>query len=167
MAYDKDQIIQVTNRSRGACGFVSEVSRRKRRWDRPGIVRGIPFAEIEDMVLSTGGYRLFSEFLLVLDEGVREELGLPNDKMSIMSIEDIQKCISGNITTLKAVLESANRTLLNTISSQAIAMKIDSMEKLKLIEQYSGIKMVQISQELAKQAPTSTVEKKMTAIPKK
>lgn len=164
MEYSKDQLIKVTNKSRGSVSYQSDYSKRKRRWDRPGIIRDISFGEIEDQVLSTGGFNLFSNYLLVLDEGVRVELGLPNDKMSTMSIEDITRVLNGNISNLKVVLENGTAPLLNSVAHQATTLKIDSIEKLSLIEKYTGIKMVQIAEEVSKSedtkpAKTSTIKK--------
>ena len=111
----------------------------RRRWDKPGVKKKIAFGEIQEVMSTTGGYNLFLNHLLIKDIEVRKELDLPVDEESMYSDADLGKLLTGTLAKLKEALPNLSPDLQQRIAEKALETKLESVPKLKVIKEITGI----------------------------
>lgn len=133
-------IVEVFNNTSGVVGFRSESNRKKYRWDKPDSRRKVTLGELKDLVYSSGGFELLKECLLIKDIDVRIELGLPIEKEHILDDNDIVQLLkNGTAEDLENVLSKTNSGIREKTSAIAIELEISDLNKLEIIERYTGV----------------------------
>ena len=149
---DRDKRIEVESIGVGSVGYQPDHNPLiRRRWDKPGVKKMVPFEEIQEVMSSTGGYNLFRYHLLIKDPEVRKELDLPiDDKFEMYAEKDIEALLKGTSVKIKETLPDLPRSIQERVAQKAMEMDIDSVPKLKAIKEITGIdvyKMIEDKEE--------------------
>jgi len=145
---DEKQRIQVESIGVGSVGYQPEHNPLIRRvWERPGQKKMIPFEEIQEVMSSTGGYNLFRHHLLIKDIEVRKELDLPVEEHDLYSDKDLETILKSTLPKLKETLPKLSKSLQERIAEKAAEMKIDSVPKIKAIQEITGIDVYKMLEE--------------------
>lgn len=137
---DEKTRVEVESIGVGSVGYQPEHNPLiRRKWDKPGVKKKIPFEEIQEVMSSTGGYNLFRYHLLIKDPEVREALDLPVEAADLMSDKDLEDLLNGSLPNLKKKIDSLSKELQKRLAEKAVEMNIDSVPKIKLIKDVTGI----------------------------
>ena len=135
---------------RGAVGYRVEGTRIKRIWHKPGIIRQIPVEELSELVVSPGGERLLTQHLLIADQTVREELGLPIKETLMMNDEKMKNLLQTSVANLKKVVPEMYPENVKRLAELAVEIEVDSLPKINYLKEKSGIdvyKQIQFKKE--------------------
>lgn len=142
--FTDDTIVEVWNTSSGTVSYVPEMSRVARRWERQGCSKKIKFGELVDIIGTNGGYVLFKENILYIkDKEIREKLGLPKLDKYAMNINQIKELlINKSADELEEVVQNCSDDMLDTITVTAIKEEVPDLNKVKILEDYTGIDVI-------------------------
>ncbi len=147
MELQDNMLVEVINNGTGSVSYRSELSRMKRRWDKPGAMKKIPLEELRELVSSSGGYELLESVLLIKNIDVREELGLPIDESYLIDEKEIKTLLKKSVNTLETTLENTTQAIKDKIAQEAINSKLSDLDKLELISEHSGLDVLTAIQE--------------------
>ena len=153
--FTNDMMIEVINTSSGSVGYTPEMSTVSKKWERQGTVKKVKLGELRDVIGTVGGYVLFSEnLLLIKDADVREELGLPELDEYTLTDREIKDLLNNkSVDDLEEVVQNCTDDMLDTITNTAINEEVSDLNKLQLIEDYTGINVVEAIKEHQEEAP--------------
>ncbi len=131
--------VAVQSIGRGSVSFKSEISRLRRHWHKPGITKMVPINELFDLLTSEGGEVLLTQYLLIKDIKVREELGLSVAEEHMMSDQEMKELLEKGITILRETVPNMYPETVKRLAQIAVEMKIDNMTKLNYLKEKSGL----------------------------
>lgn len=157
-----DTMVEVINTSSGSVGYVPEMSTVSKKWERQGTVKKVKLGELRDVIGTVGGYVLFSEnLLLIRDESIREELGLPElDRYTFTEKEVKELLQSKSLDELEDVVQNCTDDMLDTITTTAIKEEVSDLNKLRMIEDYTGVNVVEAIKSHQEENPTVKTTKR-------
>lgn len=160
--FTNDMMIEVINTSSGSVGYIPDMSTVSRKWERQGTVKKVKLGELRDVIGTVGGYVLFSEnLLLIRDEEVREELGLPELDEYTFTEKEIKDLLKNkSIDELEEVVQNCTDDMLDTITSTAIQEEVSDLNKLRIIEDYTGVNVVEAIKTHQEENPTAKTTKR-------
>ncbi len=120
----------------------------KRRWDRPGIKKSVPFGEIQEVMSSTGGEILFTYHLLIKDPEVRAELDLPMEEQYLYSDADLEVLIKGPLPKLKEILPTLPKESQQRLAEKAATIGIESVPKITAIKEVTGLDVYKMVEQI-------------------
>jgi hypothetical protein len=142
---DEKTRIDVENVGRGSVSYRPETNPAlRRRWEKPGIIKKIPFGEIQEMLTTTGGRNLFTGMLLIKDLKAREELDLSVAEEALTTDADLGKLLVGNPTKLKETMPKLHPELQKRLAEKAVEVKLDNITKINIIKEQTGIDVYQL-----------------------
>jgi hypothetical protein len=140
-------VVEVFNNSTGSVSYYSELARTTRKWDKPDTKKKIALEELRELVSTSGGYELLENFLLIKDMDVREDLGLPIEKEFMLDDKDIKALLKKPLTAIEDTLENTSDSIKDKIAQIAIETKLNDLEKLDVIKEYTGVNVLSAIQE--------------------
>lgn len=157
-------MVEVINTSSGSVGYVPEMSTVSKKWERQGATKKVKLGELRDVVGTAGGYVLFEEnILLIRDPEVREELGLPELDDYVLTDKEIKKLLKEkSLDDLEEVVQNCTDDMLDTITNTAINEEISDLNKLQLIEDYTGVDVVEAIKEHQEESPKAQTTKRVS-----
>src|SRR5690625_3693526 len=96
--------VKVFNNTTGRVSFIA--GDKKYKWDKPDVPRNVPLGHLRELMFSRGGEILLHECLLIKENDIREDLGLPFEKEHILGKQEIVELLkNGSLDELQEVLE--------------------------------------------------------------
>lgn len=141
-----DLKVEVWNNSMGRVSFI--LDEKKYLWDKSGGKKIVALEVLKELVNITGGYTLLNEELLIKDTSIREELGLPVSQGQMLDGKGITELLSKSSGEIEAVLSDSNSAVLEKVAAEAIKLKISDLDKMDVIEKYSGVDVLTAVKEL-------------------
>jgi len=153
---NNNTLVIVENIGRGSAGYnLNNGSFNIRRdWGMPGVKMEIPFSELKIALTELGIRRQFEEYntelkryevseLLIKDSKVREELQLVKlDKYCLDNDGIIEAIESTNLTVFEDIVKNCSDSVLDSMISKIMKIDKPDMNKAKILESYSGQKVV-------------------------
>lgn len=165
---DDNKIILVVNKSHGSVSYdLPELHGLHRRFEY-GETKKLPFNELRMLSYSTGGLNLLQEYLTIMDEEVVEELLGQVEPEYYYSRKEIEELLKfGTLDQLEDCLNFAPKGILDMVKGIAMELKINAVDKRKMISDKFGINLdraieLQIEQE-AENEPVKPVVRKAAA----
>lgn len=157
-----ETMVEVINTSSGSAGYIPEMSTVSKKWERQGAIKKVKLGELRDVIGTTGGYVLFSEnILLIKDEAIREELGLPELDEYVLTDKEIKDLLNTkSADDLEDVVQNCSEDMLDTITMTAIKEEVSDLNKIKVIEDYTGVDVVDAIKELREENPKAQTSKR-------
>lgn len=140
-------MVAVYSNTNGTVFYHTELNRTKRVWNKIGSSKNISLEELRELVGSAGGYELLIGDLLIKDNDVREELGLPVEKSYVLDEAGIRSLLAGSLDELQSVLNDTTDTIKENIARIAITDKLADLNKLEAIKDASGVDVLLAIQE--------------------
>lgn len=147
MSLKEDMLVEVVNNGTGSVSYFSELSRMKRRWDKPNSKKKIKLEELRELVSSSGGYELLTSSLLIKNPDVRIELGLPVDEEYLLDDKQIKELLKKAASTIRETLENAPESIREKTATIAIETELSNLDKIEAINELSGIDVLTAIQE--------------------
>lgn len=146
-------LVEVINTSTGSVSYKPEMSNIARKWERQNAVKKVELGELKDLVTTTGGYTLLAEdILLIKDNTIREILGLEELSAYAKTGAEIKDMLlTCSKATLVDFVENCTQDMLDAVVKTAIDIKLSDLNKLQVIELYSGVKVVDCIKEEAEE----------------
>jgi len=142
--------VEVESIGRGSVGYQPMTNPMiKRKWSKPGVKKMIPLEEIKEVMSTSGGEVLFKNHLLIKDIEVRRELDLPIEEARMMGEKELEDLLKGNPAKMKSVLPDLSKESQKRLAQKAAEMKVDNMNKLQMIKEYSGIDVYKLMEAAA------------------
>ncbi|MEK4008340.1 hypothetical protein [Paenibacillus sp. FSL H3-0333] len=142
--------VDVWNNSMGRVSFV--LDDKKYLWDKVGAKKSVDLEVLKELVNITGGYTLLNEELLIKESAIREELGLPVSPGQVLDAKGITELLTKSSVEIEAVLSDSNSAILEKVAAEAIKQKISDLDKMDVIEKYSGVDVLSAIKELKEDA---------------
>lgn len=161
----QDSLIEVYNTSSGSVGYTPEMSTVAKKWERQGVMKKVKLGEIRDVVSTSGGYTIFEEnILLIKDATAREELGLSPLDGYTLTLPEIKELLSaGSLEKLTDIVQCCTQDMLDTIVDTAINTRLADLNKIRVIEEYTGVDLVGAIKEKHEEQPKEVSTAKVTA----
>lgn len=147
--------VNVFNVSTGSVSFKLESGARI-RWDKPDISKEIDFKDLQALVNADGGHDLLTTTLLVKDENVRQELGLPTGEYAVIDSAKALQFVKGDVLKLEDLLIHCTDGIKQLIAKVASENKIDNLSTIKVIKEYTGQDLVEIYKRLSEEKEINT-----------
>ena len=126
--------VKVWNRSSGSIFYKIDSLRITRDWPKSGDVLEIPLSELKELQYTPGGMKLMEKYMLIKDQDVCRELGLPEDPEYFYDEKDILELLNnGTEDQLLDCLEFAPYGVLTLLKDIAVKTNLDSSQKRKAI----------------------------------
>lgn len=125
---------------------------KKYLWDKVGAKKSVDLEVLKELVNITGGYTLLNEELLIKESAIREELGLPVSPGQVLDAKGITELLTKSSVEIEAVLSDSNSAILEKVAAEAIKQKISDLDKMDVIEKYSGVDVLSAIKELKEDA---------------
>jgi hypothetical protein len=142
--------VDVWNNSMGRVSFT--IDGKKTLWDKVGAKKSVDLEILKELVNITGGYTLLNEELLIKDISVREELGLPVTPGQMLDAKGITELLTKSSVEIDTVLSDSNSGIIEKVAAEAINQKITDLDKMDVIEKYSGVDVLAAIKELKEDA---------------
>jgi hypothetical protein len=142
--------VDVWNNSMGRVSFI--LDDKKYLWDKVGAKKSVDLDILKELVNITGGYTLLNEELLIKEPSIREELGLPVSPGQMLDAKGITELLGKSSTEIETVLSDSNNAVLEKVAAEAIKQKISDLDKMDVIEKYSGVDVLSAIKELKEDA---------------
>lgn len=161
--FTNETMIEVINTSSGSAGYVPEMSTVSKKWERQGATKKVKLGELRDVIGTTGGYVLFSEnILLIRDPEAREELGLPELDEYVLTDKEIKELLlNKSIDELEEVVQNCTDDMLDTITTTAINEEVSDLNRIKVIEDYTGVDVIEAIKEKQEENPKAKTTKRV------
>ena len=158
-----ETMVEVIYTSSGSVSYVPEMSTVGKKWERQGATKKVKLGELREVVGRQGGYVLFAEnILLIKNPEIREELGLPELDEYVLTSKEIQDLLNNkSVEELEDVVQNCTDDMLDTITMTAINEEVSDLNKLQLIEDYTGVDVVDAIKEAKEDAPKKTTTKRV------
>ena len=160
-------LVEVFNTSTGSVSYKPEMSTISRKWERQNAVKKVELGELKNVVATIGGYTLFEEdILLIKDNTIREILGLNPITTYVKTLPELTQMLkAGTKAELVDFVENCTQDMLDAVVKTAIDTKLSDLNKVKVIEDYSGVKVVDHikideATEATEQKPTGGAKRK-------
>lgn len=160
-------LVEVINTSSGSVSYKPEMSMVAKKWERQNAVKKVELGELKNLASSIGGHTLLTEdILLIKDNTIREMLGLEELSVYVKTSQELKDMLqAGTKADLVDFVENCTQDMLDAVVKMAIEIKLADLNKIKVIEDYSGVKIVEYIQEQneevkAEQKPTGGAKRK-------
>jgi len=154
-------LVPIWNICVGSAGYTINNGnyRIRRNWDLPNSMQEVEFRELKAAMNEAGVRQLFEEYnielnrfedgaLLIKNPEVREKLGLSPLGRYVYDLDGIKDLLlNSDLKTFEDVLENCPNVTLDKIIQESISLPLTDMNKITLIESYSGKKILSIIQE--------------------
>lgn len=165
---DDKKIVTVINKSGGRVAYELPEFNNLHRTYGIGESKKVPYGEIRALSYTKGGMVLLKEYLTILDEEAVEELignVEPEYYYTRKEVEDLLKF--GTLDQLEDCLNFAPEGILEMVKSAAIEMKLNAVDKRKMIGDKFGINLDRsieiLMEDEAENAPVQPAVRKATA----
>ncbi|WP_342421906.1 hypothetical protein [Paenibacillus sp. FSL E2-0178] len=142
--------VDVWNNSMGRVSFI--LDDKKYLWDKVGAKKSVDLDILKELVNITGGYTLLNEELLIKESSIREELGLPVSPGQMLDAKGITELLGKSSVEIETILSDSNNAVLEKVAAEAIKQKISDLDKMDVIEKYSGVDVLSAIKELKEDA---------------
>lgn len=138
-------LVEVINTSTGGVSYTPEMSTVSRKWERQNSIKKIELGELKNLVATVGGYTLLQEdILLIKDNSIREILGLEELSTYVKTAQELKELLQvGTKADLVEFVENCTQDMLDAVVDTAINIGLADLNKLQVIESYSGVKVVE------------------------
>lgn len=165
---DDTKIITVINKSGGRVAYELPELNHLHRTYGIGESKKVPYNEIRLLSYSKGGMKLIKDYLTILDEEVVAELigdVEPEYYYTRKEVEDLLKF--GTLDQLEDCLNFAPAGILEMVKNMAIEMKLNAVDKRKMIGDKFGINLDRsieiLMEDEAENAPAKPLVRKAAA----
>ena len=170
MATKKDMIndktyIKVYKNMVGSLSYLFDG--REKFWDDSTEYKNLEAREIQDILATSDGMRLFEQNMLIIKENEnREYFGLAPILDEILDANKIKEILlSGDVNKIEDVVSTSTDNELDLIVDVAIKEKLQDRNAIKVVEDYTGLELTEDLAELAK--VEKPVEKTVEGKPKR
>lgn len=139
---DRNELISCRSATDGLLIYISPRTKERYTWDDFGSVEDIEMGELITMKSSHPKF-LTSVQLVIDDEEAAEYLGLNKIYEDMLKVDDLDELFDKKIDELATILPKLPEGLKKSVSNRARILveadKLDSISKIKLIEQELGV----------------------------
>lgn len=135
---NKDKVYNVQNRSASMVGYAIEEHHILREF-QPRETKQIPFWELEQLSFQSGGRRLISDFLLIREAEVTNNLNIPTQPEYYMTEPEIKALLeTGSQDAFLDCLDFAPDGVIEIIKKMAVELPLNDMAKRQALEKKTG-----------------------------
>ena len=139
MTIEDTELIKVQNLTDCSVGYRAYTGQH--RYFEAQQVLPIPAGELRQLNYTRGGRKLIQGYLGIRNRELAIELGIEEpDAEYSWELKDIDNLLqSGSTDALEDALEFGPEGIVDTIVSRAVALRIDDMNKRRLIKEYTSL----------------------------